>query len=121
VRLPPDRPDDPAAPPRVDFGTLGAPDIVRLAAGMTMAHELLDAPPFTDAVADVRVVEGFGGYAHATSTCAIGTVADERGAVSGYEGLFVGDAAALPTLPACGPYLPVVLLAEHLARTWRTL
>ena len=43
VRLPPDRPDDPAAPPRVDFGTLGAADMVRLAAGMTMAHELLAA------------------------------------------------------------------------------
>jgi choline dehydrogenase-like flavoprotein len=118
VRLPSDRPDDPASPPRVDFGTLGAADMVRLAAGMTMAHELLAARPFTDAVADVRVVEGFGGYAHATSTCAIGSVADERGAILGYEGLYVCDASALPSLPTCGPYLPVVLLAERLARAW---
>jgi choline dehydrogenase len=121
VRLPPDSPDDPAAPPRVDFGTLSAADMVRLSSAMTMAHELLGAAPFTDAVADARVVEGFGGYAHATSTCAIGAVADERGAVRGYEGLFVGDASALPTLPACGPYLPVVLLAERLARAWLTI
>jgi choline dehydrogenase-like flavoprotein len=121
VRLPPDRPDDPAAPPRVDLGTLGAADTVRLAAGMTMARELLGAKPFTEVVADVSVVAGFGGYAHATSTCAIGTVADEDGAVVGYEGLYVCDASALPHLPACGPYLPVVLLAERLARAWRLI
>jgi choline dehydrogenase-like flavoprotein len=121
VRLPPDALEDPTASPRVDFGTLGAADMIRLAAGMTMARELLAAAAFADVVADVRVVEGFGGYAHATSTCAIGTVADERGAVIGYQGLFVGDAAALPSLPACGTYLPVVLLAERLARAWRTI
>jgi choline dehydrogenase-like flavoprotein len=121
VRLPDDGPDDPAAPPRVDFGTLGGADMVRLAAGVTMASELLAARQFTDAVVDFTVVEGFGGYAHATSTCALGTVADEHGAVLGYEGLFVCDASALPSLPACGTYLPVVLLAERLARAWREL
>ena len=29
--------------------------------------------------------------------------------------------SALPTLPACGTYLPVVLLAERLARAWLTI
>jgi choline dehydrogenase-like flavoprotein len=119
VRLDAGRPDDPTAPPVVDFGRLGEADAVRLSAGVTLAEELVGATPFTDVVDDVRVVDGFGGYAHATSTCATGVVVDEHGAVLGYDDLFVGDASVLPTLPACGTYLPVVLLAERLARSWR--
>jgi choline dehydrogenase len=119
VRLDADRPDDPTAPPVVDFGRLGEADAVRLAAGVTLAEELVDTTPFTEVVSDVRVVDGFGGYAHATSTCATGVVVDEHGAVRGYDDLFVGDASVLPALPACGTYLPVVLLAERLAQSWR--
>jgi choline dehydrogenase-like flavoprotein len=119
VRLDASRPDDPTAPPVVDFGHLGEADAVRLSAGVTLAEELVGTTPFTDVVNDVRVVEGFGGYAHATSTCAAGVVVDEHGAVRGYDDLFVGDASVLPALPACGTYLPVVLLAERLASSWR--
>jgi choline dehydrogenase-like flavoprotein len=119
VSLSPDRPDDPAAPPAVDFGPLGDADAIRLAAGVTLAEELLTARPFRDVVSAARVVDGFGGYAHATSTCAMGTVVDEHGAVAGYEGLYVCDASVLPSPPASGTYLPVVLLAERLARAWR--
>ena len=118
VRLAADRPDDPTAPPAMDFGHLGDADAVRLAAGVTLAEELVGKAPFTDVVSDARVLDGFGGYAHATSTCAAGIVVDEHGAVSGYDELFVGDASVLPSLPACGTYLPVVLLAERLAATW---
>ena len=118
VRLAADRPDDPTAPPVMDFGHLGDADAVRLAAGVTLAEELVGKAPFTDVVSDARVLDGFGGYAHATSTCAAGIVVDEHGAVSGYDELFVGDASVLPSLPACGTYLPVVLLAERLAATW---
>jgi choline dehydrogenase-like flavoprotein len=121
VRLDAERPDDPTALPVVDFGRLGDADAVRLSAGVTLAEELIDAASFTDVVSDVRVVDGFGGYAHATSTCASGIVVDEKGAVSGYHDLFVGDASVLPSLPACGTYLPVVLLAERLAMAWRSI
>ena len=113
-------PDDPAAPPAVDFGPLGDADTVRLATGVEMVEELLTTTPFTDVVSDARVVDGFGGYAHATSTCAMGTVVDEHGVVAGYEDLFVADASVLPTLPASGTYVPVVLLAERLAHAWRS-
>ncbi len=119
VRLDPDRPDDPTAPPVVDFGHLGGADAVRLAAGVTLTEELVDTEPFASVVSDARTLDGFGGYAHATSTCATGTVVDDDGAVSGYDDLFVGDASVLASLPACGTYLPVVLLAERLARSWR--
>ena len=84
-----------------------------------MVEELLTTAPFADVVADARVVDGFGGYAHATSTCAMGTVVDEHGAVIGYEDLFVADASVLATTPPSGTYLPVVLLAERLANAWR--
>jgi choline dehydrogenase-like flavoprotein len=121
VRLCTERPDDPIAPPEVDFGQLGDADTVRLAAGVTIAEELLASGPFTDIVTDARVADGFGGYAHATSTCAMGTVVDEHGAVVGYDDLFVADASVLPSLPASGTYLPVVLLAERLANAWRRI
>ena len=120
VRLDPDRADDPTAPPAVDFGHLGDADAVRLAAGVTIAEELAVTAPFTDVVTAACVVDGFGGYAHATSTCAMGTVVDDHGAVHGYADLFVADASVLPGLPASGTYLPVVLLAERLARAWRS-
>ena len=42
VRLDVRRPDDPMAPPVVDFGPLGDADTVRLAAGVEMVEELLD-------------------------------------------------------------------------------
>jgi choline dehydrogenase len=121
VRLDAQRPDDPAAPPIVDFGPLGDADTVRLASGVEMVEELLTTVRFADLIADARVVDGFGGYAHATSTCAMGTVVDEHGALVGYEDLFVADASVLPSLPASGTYLPVVLLAERLAQAWRSI
>ena len=49
----------------------------------------------------------------------MGTVVDEHGAVRGYDNLFVADASALADLPPSGTYLPVVLLAERLARGLR--
>ena len=87
---------------------------------MTIAEELAVTAPFTDVVTGACVVDGFGGYAHATSTCAMGTVVDDHGVVDGYTALFVADASVLPALPASGTYLPVVLLAERLARAWRS-
>jgi choline dehydrogenase-like flavoprotein len=121
VRLHAEDPGDPSAPTVVDFGKLGEADTVRLATGVEMAEELLATAPFTDVVGDARVVEGFGGYAHATSTCAMETVVDEHGAVHGYEDLYVCDASVLPVTPPTGTHLPVVLLAERLARIWAAI
>ena len=79
---------------------------------------LLTAPSFAAIVESYAVVDGLGGYTHAASTCASGRVVDEHGAVFGCDGLYVADASILPTLPRCGTYLPVVLLAERLVRVW---
>jgi choline dehydrogenase-like flavoprotein len=118
VRLSPTVPGDPAAPPAVDFGHLGEGDTVRLATGVELAEELLTTRSFADVVTDFRVADGFGGYAHATSTCAMGRVVDEHGAVSDYEGLYVCDASVFPVTPPSGTLLPVVVLAERLSRVW---
>ncbi len=80
---------------------------------------LVTSDAFAAIVESWQIAPGHGAYAHATSTCAAGRVVDEHGAVLGCADLFVADASVLPTLPASGTYLPVVLEAERLARAWR--
>lgn len=121
VRLDPANPDDPQAPPVVDFGPVAHPDDVRrLADGVALARRVLASPSFTGIIEGFSVASGYGGYAHASSSCPMGTVVDRRGAVLGYDGLHVADASVFPEIPASGTYLPVVLLAERLARMWLT-
>jgi choline dehydrogenase len=55
------------------------------------------------------------GVYHATTTCAIGVVVDDAGAVVGYDGLYVADASVFPELPSTNPYFPTLMLAERLA------
>ena len=120
VRLDPDRGDDPSAPPHVDFGRLDDPDDARwLADGVELGKRLLMAPSFDPIIDGFEVGEGYAGYAHASSSCRMGVVVDRRGAVVGYEGLYVCDASVFPEIPASGTYLPTVLLAERLAALWR--
>ena len=121
VGLDPDRPDDPLAPPVVDFGPNAHPDDVRrLADGVALAQRVLASPSFARVIDGFSVGRGDGGYAHASSSCPMGTVVDRRGAVIGYEGLSVADASVFPEIPASGTYLPVIVLAERLAHLWLT-
>jgi len=60
-----------------------------------------------------------GDYVHASSTCALGTTVDERGAVFGYEGLYVCDASVFPSVPTVNTHLPTTMLAELLTARWR--
>lgn len=119
VRLDPAAGEDPNVAPLADFGSLTDPDDVRrLADGVTHAHRMLSLRSFRDIVEGFALGSGGGGYSHASSSCRMGTVVDRRGAVVGYDGLFVADASVFPEIPASGTYLPVVLLAERLARIW---
>jgi choline dehydrogenase len=52
---------------------------------------------------------------HPTSTCAMGTVVDDDGALVGYEALHVADASVFPDIPWANTYLPTLMLAERLA------
>ena len=119
VRLDHSRADDPSAPPVIDLGSLGDPEDRRwLEDGVALATRMLAAPAFDPIVDGFEIGAGHGGYAHATSTCRMGTVVDDRGAVRGYDGLYVGDASVFPEIPASGTYLPTLLLAERLAALW---
>jgi choline dehydrogenase-like flavoprotein len=121
VRLDPAHADDPEAAPRVDFGRLDHPGDARaLTDGVELAKRLLLAPSFDAIIDGFELGAGFGGYAHASSSCRMGVVVDERGAVAGYEGLYVCDASVFPEIPSAGTYLPTVLLAERLAAMWKT-
>jgi 5-(hydroxymethyl)furfural/furfural oxidase len=42
-------------------------------------------------------------------------VVDHRGVVKGVEGLTIGDASVMPTVPSGNTHLPVVMAAERIA------
>jgi choline dehydrogenase-like flavoprotein len=106
------RPDDGEPVVDVEFS---ADDRRRLDIGVDLAMVLLARPAFRRLVAAVSVGEPPAGVYHATSTCAMGVVVDDAGAVVGYRGLYVVDASVFPEIPATNPYLPTLMLAERLA------
>jgi 5-(hydroxymethyl)furfural/furfural oxidase len=132
-------PDDPAGEPRVDFALLDDPaDVDALVAGVVEARTLLESPAFVDVV-DRVLIDAWGSpieelsdeaairrwlptvvgdYVHASSTCAMGAVVDENGAVNGYERLLVCDASVFPTIPDANTHLPTTMLAELLVGRW---
>jgi choline dehydrogenase-like flavoprotein len=106
------RPDE--GEPAVDI-PLSADDRLRLNDAVDLALDLLARPAFRPLVAEVSVGEPPAGVYHATSTCAMGVVVDDAGAVVGYRGIYVVDASVFPDIPATNPYLPTLMLAERLA------
>ena len=64
-------------------------------------------------------------FHHPAGTCgmgadpATGSVTDARGTIHGMDGLTVADASIMPTVPTGTPNLPVVMVAEHIARWLR--
>jgi choline dehydrogenase-like flavoprotein len=101
------------AVPVVELG-LSDEDRRALDAGVILARDLIDQPPFRRIVADVSVGAPPAGVFHATSTCAMGVVVSDNGAVVGHDGLYVVDASVFPEVPATNPYLPTLMLAERL-------
>jgi choline dehydrogenase len=65
-------------------------------------------------------------FHHPVGTCAMGAdpakgaVTDAHGSVHGIEGLTVGDASIMPTVPTGTPNLPTIMVAEHITRWLRT-
>jgi 5-(hydroxymethyl)furfural/furfural oxidase len=131
--------DDPTVEPLVDFALLDDPgDVASLVAGVCVALELLDMPPFRDVVEEVfvdasgttssalrddRSIERWvrravGDYVHASSSCAMGTVVDDDGRLIGYDGVYVCDASVFPSIPDVNTHLPTTMLAERLGARW---
>ena len=131
--------DDPGVEPAIDFSLLDDPgDVAHLVEGVRTALDLIRAPSFAEVVDEVfidpfgtpasalsddeaidRWLHGVvGDYVHASSTCAMGRVVDENGAVIGYEGVFVCDASVFPSIPDVNTNLPTTMLAERLSARW---
>lgn len=126
---------DPVAPPRIDLGLLSDEQDTRdLRDGVRIAREIAATSPLVehldgelcpgssveseDALASA-VKQHVVPYNHAVGTCRMGTrgegVVDANGAVHGVPGLWVIDAAIMPSIPSANTNLPTLMLAEHLA------
>ena len=132
---------EPTVEPELDFRALSDPrDLLRLRLGLRHADELVGHSAFDD-IGEATAVGNTGQplsdlsddeldrwlctsceeFRHAAGTCRMGDAGDERSVVDpqcrviGVEALRVVDASIMPTLVRTGPFLTVVMLAEHLA------
>ena len=74
-----------------------------------------EARPGAEVDAHIHVRATARGFFHPVATCAIGSVADERCRVLGFENLYVVDASAVPIIPRANTHLTAVALAERAA------
>jgi len=77
----------------------------------TTLHDLANGAADVDAWID-RVVDG---SAHASATCALGTVVDDECRVYGVDGLRVIDLSIVPTVPRANTNLTAIMIGEHMA------
>lgn len=118
---------DPRTPLAVEHGFLEDPrDAAVLAEGVELLREVAASPearvyagrelrPGAELSAAQVVAEGARGFFHPVGTCAIGSVVDRACRVLGYEGLVVGDASVMPTIPRVNTNLTVAAVAERVA------
>ncbi|MEO1057055.1 MAG: GMC family oxidoreductase [Actinomycetota bacterium] len=143
VSLHAERPDDPQAPPVVEFDLVGdrrdlagltqaartAIDVSRLGAIREISSAVyVDA--FGTTVDDLIgagtdrfatwLRSGAGDYVHAAGTCAVGAVTTPDGQVLGRERLYVCDASLFPVIPDANTHLPTTMLAELVVDRWIT-
>lgn len=107
-------PDDPTGPPLVEW-ELDASDRARLARAAVRTSGVAEHPAFANVVSETVVGDGPAGTFHWASTCALGSVLDDTGAVRGTTGLYVADASAFPELPVEHLMLPTIAQARRLA------
>jgi 5-(hydroxymethyl)furfural/furfural oxidase len=77
----------------------------------TALDDLVSGAADVDAWID-RVVDG---SAHASATCALGTVVDDECRVFGVDGLRVIDLSIVPTVPRANTNLTAIMIGEHMA------
>jgi choline dehydrogenase len=117
---------DPAEPPLVERGFLSDPrDVPVITEGIELARRIARAEPLRSLLAgelrpgeqplEAHVRESVRGYFHPAGTCAMGTVVDDRGRVHGIDGLLVGDASIMPTLPRANTNLTTAAIASRIA------
>ena len=141
VRLVSSNPMDPA---RIHLAHLtDSDDLAAILDGIEEARRLAGSTPLAAVIAGAELSPGPGlppgdrqplaswacnavsTFHHPVGTCAMGAnpaagaVTDVHGSVHGIEALTVADASIMPTAPAGTPNLPIIMVAEHIARWLR--
>jgi choline dehydrogenase-like flavoprotein len=132
----------PGGDAEIDFALLSDErDVDALVGGVRLAMRVLehrsfehvvervvidDAGTSVDALTDEASIRDWlrhrcADYVHASSSCAMGTVVDDRGSLIGYERLHVCDASVFPDIPDVNTHLPTTMLAERLMTRGRIL
>jgi choline dehydrogenase len=126
---------DPAAKPRIEFNCLSHPDdLATLRRGLRSARHIYATPPQSGLIdcetapgASLASDDELERYIRATAavtqhpvgTCSMaagaGRVVDPQLRVLGVEGLRVGDASIMPTVPGGNTYGAVLMIAERAA------
>ena len=122
------RSSDPAAPPAIRYNYLATENDRRvMVEGLKLARRIVNTPPMRDYVVDEFLPgaqvqsdadwlafcrEAGDTVFHPVSTCAIGTVVDERLRVKGVSGLRVIDASVMPAVPSGNINAAVIAVAE---------
>ena len=119
---------DPAALPLVERGFLvDERDLDELVEGLEMARAIATTEPLRAQLgAELRPgrrdLRGYAretvrNYFHPAGTCPLGSVLDEDGRVLGLDGLVVGDASLMPTVPRANTNWTAAAIAERIATT----
>ncbi len=119
---------DPAALPLVERGFLADErDLDELVEGLEIARAVSAAEPLRALLGaelrpgrrDLRSYarETVRNYFHPAGTCPLGSVVDEDGRVLGVDGLVLGDASVMPTIPRANTNWTVAAIAERIATT----
>jgi choline dehydrogenase len=118
---------DARQPPLIEHGFLSdSADLDVLVDGLALLRRLgaseamnpyaeREVRPGLDVDPETYIRETVRGYFHPVGTCALGSVVDERGAVIGFEGLYVADASVMPTIPRSNTNLSTLAVAEKIA------
>lgn len=127
---------DPRAAPIIDYNFLSTPrDLRRMIEGVEISRRIGADAAFA-AVAETEMTPGprikergalqeavigaLDGYAHPTSTAAMGRegagVVDSLGSVCGTDGLLVVDASIMPIVCSAPTNITTIMMAEHIAR-----
>jgi choline dehydrogenase len=142
VRL---RSPEPEDPPRIHLGHLDEPeDLTAMLDGITEARRIAHSDPVAAIVTGPELspgaaappndrtalaswaLESVSTFHHPAGTCAMGpapeagAVTDTHGSVHGIVGLTVADASVMPVVPTGTPNLPIIMVAEHIARWLRS-
>ncbi|TFW19584.1 GMC family oxidoreductase [Duganella callida] len=131
---------DPRAMPLIRYNFFqDRGDLRRMLEAVRLSRRIGKTAPFSDALAlelspgwDVEddaaleraVLASVDGYAHPTSTAAMGRAGDPRavvdaaGKVHGVDGLHVIDASIMPEIPSVATNVTTIMMAEAISRRW---